>query len=189
MILISKIFLFVLTLPFLSYGIDSSINSLKKIEGFESCFFSSKTGYPYLKIKYTDISTVKPKLGFLKFGIAFLKIEDLHLSLDLKEANSNALFSKWNVLANQKAIKYATMEPISVSLKYLYGYIISLKANKGKFSSDGGLKLWGKVECKVNSKISKISELTVYFNPESDSLVIIKGKDVANPVVLPFDKE
>ena len=115
--------------------------------------YSPKTGLPYLKLKYADISTVKPKLGFLKFGIAFLKIKDLRLSLDLRESDSQSLFSKWNKIASQKAIKYATMEPISISLSQLSGSIISLKATKGKFSPDGGLKFGGKLSVKLIVKI------------------------------------
>lgn len=177
-----------LTIPFLLYGIDPNINALRKIEGFESSFFSPETGFPYLRIKYADINTVKPKLGFLKFGIAFLKIKDLRLSLDLRESSSQSLFSKWNKIASQKAIKYATMEPISISLTQLSGSIISLKATKGKFSPDGGLKLWGEVECKINRNVEEIKELSVYFDSELDSLIMFKGKDRVAPLIVPFKK-
>ena len=68
--LLSKKFLFVLTIPFLLHGIDPNINALEKLRGLNHLSFS-ETGFPYLRIKYADINTVKPKLGFLKFGIAF----------------------------------------------------------------------------------------------------------------------
>ena len=183
----TKKFLIVLIFPLLIHGIDTNINSLKKIDGFESYFYSPKTGLPYLKLKYSNISTVKPKLGFLKFGIAFLKIEDFSCSIDLKESDSISLFSKWDNISNQKAIKYATMEPISVTLIQLSGKRISLKATKGKFSSDGGLKLWGKVECEFDQKINMINELSVYFDPQKDSLVIIREKDTTDVFILPFN--
>ena len=184
----NKRLLFALALPFLMYGIDSNINSFKKVEGLESCFYSQETGSPYLRLKYSDISTVRPKLGFLKFGIAFLKIEEFSFTLDLKESNSKFLFSKWNKISNQKAIKYATMEPISVSFLQLCGNKIILKAPKGKFSVDGGLKLWGKVECKFNRKMKIVNEVSIYFDSKLDSLVMVLGKDSANPKIIPFKK-
>ena len=81
-------FTILLDIPILFYGIDASIRTLKKVEGFESTFYSSETGYQYLKIKYEETSTERPKLGFLKFGIAFLKVKDLSVFLDLRHANA-----------------------------------------------------------------------------------------------------
>jgi len=106
---------------------------LKKVEGFESSFFSSETGFQYLKIKYQDSSTERPKLGFLKFGLAFLKVKDLSVALDLRHANAKIFFNKWDELAENIAIKYATMEPITISLVQQSGDILSLKASKGSF--------------------------------------------------------
>ena len=55
-----------------------SINSFITLYNwFESSFFSSETGFQYLKIKYEDTLIERPKLGFLKFGLAFLKVKDL----------------------------------------------------------------------------------------------------------------
>jgi hypothetical protein len=95
-------FTILLVVPTLFYGIDASIRTLKKVEGFESSFFSSETGYQYLKIKYEETSTERPKLGFLKFGIAFLKVKELKVFLDLRHANANLLLKEWNELVEKK---------------------------------------------------------------------------------------
>ena len=124
---------FFLGIPILLYGIDPSLSSFKKVKGFESSFFSPKTGIQYLKINYQDTSTVRPKIGFLKFGLAFLQVKDLSVLLDLRHANAKTLFDKWEELAENKAIKYATMEPIKISLVQQSGDLLLLEGSKGSF--------------------------------------------------------
>ena len=170
-------FIFLLVIPTLFYGIDSSIRTLKKVEGFESSFFSSETGVQYLKIKYEDTSTERPKLGFLKFGLAFLKVKDLKVFLDLRHANAKLLIKKWEELLLKKAIKYATLEPITISLVQPSGDIISMEANKGKFSSIGQLKLWGDVVYKYDGIEERLSQVVISFNNVTNELEIMKGTE------------
>ena len=179
-------FTFLLVIPTLFYGIDSSIRTLKKVEGFESSFFSSETGFQYLKIKYQDTSTERPKLGFLKFGLAFLKVKDLSVVLDLRHANAKILFNKWDELAENKAIKYVTMEPITISLVQQSGDILSLKGSKGKFSSSGQLKLWGEVVCITNGLEERFNQVVISFNNVSNELEIIKGTVNAHKIRFSF---
>lgn len=177
---------FFLVIPILLYGIDPSISSLKKVKGFESSHFSSETGFQYLKIKYQDTSTERPKLGFLKFGLAFLKVKDLSVVLDLRHANAKILFNKWDELAENKAIKYATMEPITISLVQQSGDILSLKGSKGKFSSSGQLKLWGEVVCITNGLEERFNQVVISFNNVSNELEIIKGTVNAHKIRFSF---
>jgi hypothetical protein len=168
---------FFLVIPILLYGIDPSISSLKKVKGFESSYFSSETGFQYLKIKYQDTSTERPKLGFLKFGLAFIKVKDLKVFLDLRHANAKLLIKKWEELLLKKAIKYATLEPITISLVQPSGNIISVEANKGKFSSIGQLKLWGEVVYKYDGLEERLSQVVISFNNITNELEIMKGTD------------
>jgi hypothetical protein len=170
----------------LFYGIDANIRTLKKVEGFESSFFSSETGYQYLKIKYEETSTERPKLGFLKFGIAFLKVKELKVFLDLRHANANLLLKEWNELVEKKAIKYATLEPITVSLIQQSGDIITMEASKGKFSSVGQLKLSGEVVYRYDSQEQRPSQVVISFNNFTNELEIIKGTENGRKLRFPL---
>ena len=179
-------FTFFLVIPILLYGIEPSITSLKKVEGFESSFFSSETGFQYLKIKYQDTSTERPKLGFLKFGLAFLKVKDLSVFLDLRYANAEILFNKWDELVEHKAIKYATMEPIKITLVHQSGDIISLEGSKGKLSSFGQLKLWGEVVCIADGFEERFNQVVISFNNVTNELEIVKGTVNAHKIRFSF---
>ena len=60
--------------------------SIKDFEGFELSFYNESSGNRYLKLDYQKALTEKPKLGFLKFGLSFLKVEDLSIYLDARFA-------------------------------------------------------------------------------------------------------
>lgn len=180
-------FTFFLVFPTFLYGIDPSISSLKKIDGFESSFFSSETGFKYLKIKYQDTSTERPKLGFLKFGLAFLKVKDLRVFLDLRHANGKILFNKWEELVENKAIKYATMEPFMLNLVQQAGNTMSLEASKGKLSSTGQLKLWGGVVCRSPDGLEeRLNQVVISLNNLTNELEIIKGTEKAQKLRFSF---
>ena len=179
-------FTFFLVFPTFLYGIDPSISSLKKIDGFESSFFSSETGFKYLKFKYQDTSTERPKLGFLKFGLAFLKVKDLRVFLDLRHANGKILFNKWEELVENKAFKYATMEPFMLSLVQQAGYTMSLEASKGKLSSTGQLKLWGWVVFSSDGLEERLNQVVISFNNVTNELEIIKGTEKAQKLRFSF---
>ena len=179
-------FTILLVVPTLFYGIDASIRTLKKVEGFESSFFSSETGYQYLKIKYEETSTERPKLGFLKFGIAFLKVKELKVFLDLRHANANLLLKEWNELVEKKAIKYATLEPITISLIQQSGDIITMEASKGKFSSVGQLKLSGEVVYRYDSQEQRPSQVVISFNNFTNEVEIIKGTENGRKLRFPL---
>ena len=179
-------FTFFLVFPTFLYGIDPSISSLKKIDGFESSFFSSETGFKYLKFKYQDTSTERPKLGFLKFGLAFLKVKDLRVFLDLRHANGKILFNKWEELVENKAFKYATMEPFMLSLVQQAGYTMSLEASKGKLSSTGQLKLWGWVVFSSDGLEERLNQVVISFNNVTNELEIINCTEKAQKLRFSF---
>ena len=179
-------FTFFLVFPTFLYGIDPSISSLKKIDGFESSFFSSETGFKYLKFKYQDTSTERPKLGFLKFGLAFLKVKDLWVFIDLRHANGKILFNKWEELVENKAIKYTTMEPFMLSLVQQAGDTMSLEASKGKLSSTGQLKFWGGVVFSSDGLEEKLNQVVISFNNVTNELEIINCTEKAQKLRFSF---
>ena len=87
------------------------------------------------------------------------------------------MIKKWDELLVKKAIKYATLEPITISLVQSSGAIILMEANKGKFSSIGQLKLWGEVVYKYDGMEERLSQVVISFNNITNKLEIIKGTE------------
>ena len=98
------------------FGEKPRRHAIQQVQNFESTFYSEHSGFPFLKIFYKEASSSRPKLGFLKFGISFLKVEKLKIKLDLRHASPDQLLNMWDELMTQRAIRYATLEPITLTL-------------------------------------------------------------------------
>ena len=115
----------------LIFGDKAKRSAIQKVQNFESTFYSEHSGFPFLKIFYKEASSSRPKLGFLKFRISFLKVKELKIKLDLRHASSAQLLNMWDELMSQRAIRYATLEPITLTLVNQKGKIFDFHAPKG----------------------------------------------------------
>jgi hypothetical protein len=181
----SKLILFLVFIPFL-FGVKRDFRTVRELEGFESTHYSDDTGLPYLSILYKAASVEKPKVGFLKFGISFLKINYLKIRLDLRHAPSSQLLLMWKDLITQKAIRYVTAEPIHLAFVDKDGKLFNINASKGKFTSSGELHLWGKVLCSTKKTVEEFKSVSVFQDDNLKALVVKKGTDEENPLILNF---
>jgi hypothetical protein len=163
-----------------------SFKTVKGVEGFESTFYSEQSGLPYLSILYRAASSERPKLGFLKFGISFLKLEHLHIRLDLRHAPSKQLLLMWDQLLMQKAIRYASMQPIHLALIDQGGELFNFDATNGKFTSSGELRLWDKVVCSSAQNTQQFEKVSIAYDDQSNALIVMFGKDDSKPIILPL---
>lgn len=179
--------------PAFLFGIDPGIGSLSKVNGFDSTFFSDKSGHPFLHIQYQDAISERPKIGFLKFGISFLKVRNLRVSLDLRKTTYQSLLAKWDQLVSKRSIHYATIQPFSLSITDQFGEMIDLNATQAKFTASGELRLWGDVVLvqngleKASPKISilheqKTNSLNLYFdkNKEESLRIYFPTNELSN---------
>ena len=165
-------------------GIDSSHKTLKNIDGFEFCSFSSQNGYPYFKLEYKNASTERPKVGFLKFGLAFLKIKDLKITLDLRHADNTSLQAKWDKLLENRAIKYVAIDKIYLKLIDNFGYSHIFVASQAKFMSSGEFRLWGNVSCICKNGIQEFDRILITYDKLKQKLVFKKNENDSKPLVL-----
>ena len=105
-----------LVFPAFLFGSKPDIRSFLKVNGFESTFFSDKSGHPFLRIQYQDAISERPKIGFLKFGISFLKARNLRVFLDLRQTSHQFLLAKWDQLASKMSVRYAMIQPFPSAL-------------------------------------------------------------------------
>ncbi len=156
-------------------------STLTSFSGLETTFFSEESGLPYLSVGYEEATLEKPKFGFLKFGIPFLKVKELKMVLDLRHTDPSSILKKWQQLASPKSIRYASIEKINLTLIDSTGGKFVITSDKAKFTTTGELRLWNKVVLKKDSNSSKHNKLIIYY--ENDSFIRVQsGSDVLHKI-------
>ena len=144
---------------------------IKDFEGFEFSLYNESSGDRFLKMDYQKAITERPKIGFLKFGFSFLKIENLSIFLDARHANSLRLAECFQEVSHSKGVQYAIAEPISLTINSGSCKVV-IKADKGKFTTDGLLRLWGEVDLAKNNRSQTFKNLSISINSSSNQLEI-----------------
>ena len=147
--------------------------SIKDFKGFQLSFFNELSGDRYLRLDYNEVLTEKPKIGFLKFGLPFLKVRDLSIFLDSRHIDSGGVAELFEKVSKSKGIRYAVAESMSLSIASETG-LLRIKGEKGKFAQDGSISIWGEVvlEQKQNKNYRSIDKLTISIDPLSNRLSI-----------------
>ena len=157
-------------------GAQLNVQTLTEFEGFETTFYSNVSGKPFISLKYKSAERKRPKIGFLKFGMSFLEVKHLSARLDLGNTEPENLFSKWEKFLNQRAIRYATLEPVTLVIIDKMGDSFLLNAEKGKLSSSGKLVLWNNASIKTQGLIESFPRLSIYIDEPNNHLIIEKNK-------------
>ena len=186
MVRFNKSLALLLVFPAFLFGIDPDIGSFSKVNGFESTFFSDKSGHPFLRIQYQDAISERPKIGFLKFGISFLKVRNLRVFLDLRQTTYRSLLAKWDQLASKRSIRYATIQPFSLSITDQFGEMIDLNATQAKFTASGELRLWGNVVLMQNGLQKDSSKISIMHEQKTNSLNLYFDKNKEEPMRIYF---
>lgn len=119
--------------------------SLRDFQGFQTTIYSNSSGFPFLQVYYRSAVSEKPKLGFLKFGFSFLKIQDLQLKIDARHGSKSLILDLFHEVCSTRGVRYATVETISIQIKSDEQNSFKFHASNGKFTSQQSLKLWGDV--------------------------------------------
>ena len=159
---------------------------IKDFKGFQLSFFNELSGDRYLRLDYDEVLTEKPKIGFLKFGLPFLKVRDLSIFLDSRHIDSGGVAELFEKVSKSKGIRYAVAEPMSLSIASETG-LIRIKGEKGKFAQDGSISIWGGVvlEQKQNKNYRSLDNLTISIDPLSNRLSIECPSEIPT-ITIPF---
>ena len=128
----------ILFLIFPAFGAGKNF-SLRDFEGFQTTIYSKSSGFPFLQISYRDAVSEKPKVGFLKLGLSFLRIQDLCLKIDARQGTKTQVLNLFQDVCEKRGVRYATVEPISIAINIDHKEIIKFRASKGKFTSQQSL--------------------------------------------------
>ena len=128
-----------------------------------------------MKVSYQDAVSENKKLGFLTMNLAFLKIKDLTIELDAKYIDSAKISSLFEKVSAQRGIRYAVAEPIKLEIQTPESSI-RVFGQKGKFASDGSLRVWGDVRLFHGKVSEKLESISLKTDASLNALVISGGK-------------
>ena len=162
--------------------------SLRDFKGLQTAFFDDESGRRYLQVGYKEATAEKPKVGFLRLGLAFLKIHDLRIDLDARWARKETLLDLFQKVSAKRGVRYAVAEPIELVIRPRDGKPFRITANKGKFTSVGALRVWGDVQVARGETRNRQSNLSLAADPLSNSLVLSMG-DGKETISIPLSPE
>ena len=118
---------------------------IRDLEGLDASVFDPKTGLPSIQVRYSHADVEKPKVGFLKMGLAFLMVRNLSLDLYMDRLGNKSLKKEFAKLRSLKGVSYALAEPITINIRSK-NRDVCISAGRGKLTSSGVLRLWDGVE-------------------------------------------
>ncbi|MDA1047858.1 MAG: hypothetical protein O3A82_13115 [Verrucomicrobia bacterium] len=162
--------------------------SLRDFKGLQTAFFDDESGRRYLQVGYKEATAEKPKVGFLRLGLAFLKIHDLHIDLDARWARKETLLDLFQKVSAKRGVRYAVAEPIELVIRPQTGDAFRITATKGKFTSAGALRVWGDVQIARGETISRRGNISLTADPLSNSL-LLSMDDGKETISIPLKSE
>ena len=78
------------------------------------------------------------------------------------------------------------MEPIQLDLVDRDGKLFNVKASKGKFTSSGELRMWGKVMCSGEQDTNEFERVSIVYDASLNALTLLRGSNDPNPLLLTF---
>ena len=155
--------------------------SLRDFNGLSLNFFNEETGRRFLKISYQKAVAEKKKIGFLRMNLAFLKVNNLSIEMDSRHAKSSKILGLFQKVSQKRGVRYAVAEPINLTVKTPNSQI-RITGDKGKFSTDGTLKVWGNVCMTVGETEIRTSKLSLSTDEVNNSIVLspVDGTDLVS---------
>ncbi len=148
---------------------------IRDIEGFETSQYFEESGKKMMTLKFASADVERPKIGFLRMGLAFLMVRNLEILINTDDLSAEFIHSKITELKKHKGVSYAVAEPLTFWFTRKLE-TLRLKANKGKLTSAGTFRLWGGVRIDKNEKIIHVEKLDVKISLDRQSIHFIDAQ-------------
>tara|TARA_B100001057_G_scaffold347516_1_gene348808 strand:+ start:2704 stop:3261 length:558 start_codon:yes stop_codon:yes gene_type:complete len=166
----------------------NSPHSLKDFQGLKLNLFDERTGRRYLKVSYKEVVSEKKKIGFLTMNLSFLRINDLKIEMDANYIESTKISSLFQKVSSQRGIRYAVAEPIRLIIRNPQSNV-RIVGQKGKFTADGSLRIWGDVSLIHGTDSKEMDELSISTD-EAQNCLLLTGKKERIPLLtLPLSRQ
>ena len=110
-----------------------------------------------------------PRWVFFDWVWPFLKIHDLRIDLDARWARKETLLDLFQKVSSKRGVRYAVAEPIELVIRPQAGDAFRITATKGKFTSEGALRVWGDVQVVRGETSNRRTNLSLTADPLSNS--------------------
>lgn len=149
--------------------------TIRDFEGFETSQYFEESGKKMITLKFASADVERPKVGFLRMGLAFLMVRNLEIFINTDGLSAEFIHSKIKELKKHKGVSYAVSEPVTF---WFTGNLETLKvnANKGKFTSAGAFRLWGGVRIDKNEKIIHAEKLEIKISSDRQNIHFIDAQ-------------
>ena len=149
---------------------------IRDLEGLDASVFDPKTGLPSIQVRYSHADVEKPKVGFLKMGLAFLMVRNLSLDLYIDRLDNKSLNMEFAKLRSQKGVSYAVAEPITINIRSK-NREVCISAGRGKLTGSGVLRLWDGVEFSDGGMKDDFPKGEILTSDEMNSLYLVVHSD------------
>lgn len=149
--------------------------TIRDFEGFETSQYFKDSGKKMMTLKFASADVERPKIGFLRMGLAFLMVRNLEVLLVTDGLSANFIHKKIDELKKHKGVSYAVAEPVTFWFK---GNKQSIKivANKGKLTSEGSFRLWGGVKIDKLPKSINLEKLEIKLSTDKQEIIFYDSK-------------
>jgi len=144
---------------------------IRDFVGFETSKYFDGSGKVMMTLKFASADVERPKIGFLRTGLAFLVVRDLEMLLYLDDLSADFLSVKINELKEQKGVSYAVAEPATFFF-LKNDEVLKISANKGKLTNNGTFRLWGGVIINNDQDIYKTEKLEISISSKIKNLLL-----------------
>ena len=158
--------------------------SLRDFNGLSLNFFNEETGRRFLQISYRKAIAEKKKIGFLRMNLAFLKVNDLSIEMDSRHTESSKILGLFQKVSQKRGVRYAVAEPINLIVNTPNSQV-RITGDKGKFSTDGTLNVWGNVCMTVGETEVLTSKLSLSTD-EANNAIVLSPEGETDVVSIPL---
>lgn len=149
---------------------------IRDLEGLDATIFDPKTGLPSIQVRYSHADVEKPRVGFLKMGLAFLMVRNLSLDLYMDRLGNKSLNKEFAKLRSLKGVSYAVAEPITINIRSK-NRDVCISAGRGKLTSSGVLRLWDGVEFSDGEMKDHFPKGEILNSDDKNSLYLVAFSD------------
>jgi hypothetical protein len=149
---------------------------IRDLEGLDATVFDPKTGLPSIQVRYSHADVEKPRVGFLKMGLAFLMVRNLSVDLYMERLSNKSLNKEFAKLRSQKGVSYAVAEPITINIRSKSRQVC-ISAGRGKLTSSGVLRLWDGVEFSEGDMKDHFPKGEILTSDDKNSLHLVAFSD------------
>jgi len=179
-------FLLILSLSIPQSFLFSSnpLPSLRDFNGLSLNFFNEETGRRFLKISYKKAIAERKKIGFLRMNLAFLKVNNLNIEMDSRHTESSKILELFQKVSQKRGVRYAVAEPINLTVRTPNSEV-RITGDKGKFSTDGTLHIWGNI-CMTQGNTEIRTSKVSLFTDESNNSIVLSTEGGTDMVSIPL---